>query len=141
MDSVLDRFFSSLGSWNLSLIDPDQELALYTGFFQAWKDDQEIIQLLKNPEMEALIIKRLKVFFTRLYHHKIKEELPGVSMHFANYVIGFNAYSLVGILKAWLETGMKDSPRHLGGFLQTLTGSQQRLRAVREYMDLLGDAG
>ncbi len=137
IDSVLEDFFSELEGWDLSLIDPDQELAMYTAFFRAWKDHKDISNLLKTSELEMVIIERLKAFFTRLYHQKIKTELPEVGFQFANYVIHFNAYSLVGLLKPWIQSGMKASPEYLAGFLLELTGARRRMQAVQEYQELL----
>lgn len=137
IDSVLENFFSDLEHLDLLQMDQDQELSMYTAFFQSWKDNSEIINLLKNAEWEIVIIDRLKVFFTRLYHQKIKEELPQVDLGFANYVICFNAYSLVGLLKPWVESGMNASPMDLGGFLLQLTGARRRLQAVQTYQHVL----
>lgn len=137
VDSVLEGFFRELEGWDFFLMDPDQELAMFTAFFQAWKDHKDISDLLKYPELEMVITERLKAFFTRLFHQKIKAELPEISFQFAKYVINFNAYSLVGLLKPWIESGMKASPDHLAGFLLELTGAQRRLQAVRAYQRIL----
>lgn len=137
IDSVLEGFFRELEGWDFFSMDPDQELAMFTAFFQTWKDHKDISDLLKNPELEMVITERLKAFFTRLFHQKIKAELPEISFQFAKYVINFNAYSLVGLLKPWIESGMKASPDHLAGFLLELTGSQRRLQAVRAYQRIL----
>ena len=139
IDSVLEDFFSDLENWDLLQIDQNRELSMYTAFFQSWKDHSDIINLLKNAELEGVIIERLKAFFTRLYHQKIKEELPQVDLGFANYVISFNAYSLVGLLKPWVESGMKASPRDLGGFLLQLTGARRRLQAVEAFQQILSE--
>jgi len=139
IDSVLEDFFSDLENWDLLQMDQNRELSMYTAFFQSWKDHSDIINLLKNAELEGVIIERLKAFFTRLYHQKIKEELPQVDLGFANYVISFNAYSLVGLLKPWVESGMKASPRDLGGFLLQLTGARRRLQAVEAFQQILSE--
>jgi AcrR family transcriptional regulator len=139
IDSVLEDFFSDLENWDLLQMDQDRELSMYTSFFQAWKDHSNISNLLKNAELEGVIIERLKAFFTRLYHEKIREELPQVDLGFANYVISFNAYSLVGLLKPWVESGMKASPVDLGGFLLQLTGARRRLQAVQAYQHILSE--
>ena len=139
IDSVLEDIFSDLENWDLLQMDQDRELSMYTSFFQAWKDHSNISNLLKNAELEGVIIERLKAFFTRLYHEKIREELPQVDLGFANYVISFNAYSLVGLLKPWVESGMKASPVDLGGFLLQLTGARRRLQAVQAYQHILSE--
>lgn len=137
IDSVLEDFFSKIEKWELLQMDHDQELDMYRAFFQSWKDHSDIINLLKNAQLEGVIIERLKAFFTRLYHQKIREELPQVDLSFANYVISFNAYSLVGLLKPWVDSGMKASPVDLGGFLLQLTGARRRLQAVQAYQQVL----
>jgi AcrR family transcriptional regulator len=137
VDSVLESFFSVLNSWDLFNMEADQELALFEAFFKAWKDHPEITRLLETPVMEPVILERMKAFFTRFYEGIIQSELPEVDPKLADYMISFNAYSLVGILKSWVDSGMEDSPKHLAGFLYVLTGSRQRLKVVREYQGLL----
>lgn len=136
VDSVLDHFLIDLGRWNLLQMDTDQELALYTAFFTAWKDHSDVTNLLRTPAMEPVIIERLKVFFSRFYEGVIKSEIPEVDPKFVNYMINFNAYSLVGMLMSWLESGMEDAPEHLADFLHLLTGARQRIKAVQEYQEL-----
>lgn len=137
IDSVLDQFFLSLGRWDFFLADPDEELKMHTAFFQAWKDNAEVIGSLKTAEMDILIIERLKIFFTRFYYEKVSRDMPTIDLEFAKYVISFNAYTLLGLLKPWFESGLKHSPEDLAGFFIQLTGSAQRKKAVEKYMHIL----
>lgn len=133
VDSVLEDFFAEIGGWELFLMNPAQELSRYTAFFKAWKDNADITGLLRTSNMELVILERLKDFFTRFYEQKVKEEMPEVDPKFSTYVISFNAYSLVGLLKPWVETGMVDPPQRLGEFLILLTGARQRFKVVQAY--------
>ena len=96
-----------------------------------------MIGLLKSVDLDMVIIERLKSLFKRFFYEKVVDEMPGVSLQFANYVISYNAYTLVGLLKPWFDSGMHDSPADLGGFLVQLSGSTRRFQAVEKYRHVL----
>ena len=137
IDTVLEEFFSGLGKWDFNLADPQKELRMYTSFFQAWKDNFEIVAILNKTDFELLLLERLEAFFTRYYYERITKEIPGVSVEFAKYVINFNAYTLLGILKPWLQDGMRHPPEVMAGFLMQLTGSSQRRQAVERFKGII----
>jgi AcrR family transcriptional regulator len=136
VDSVLDEFFSNLGNWDFFLADPQQELKMHTAFFQAWKDNAEVVDLLRSVNIDIVIIERLKIFFTQFYYDRVIKDMPAIDLTFANYVISFNAYSLLGLLIPWFESGLKQKPEDLAGFLIQLTGSKQRRKAVERYFEI-----
>lgn len=137
VDSILEEYYGNLENLNLFGTNPEEERRMHTSFFQAWKDNADVIGLLKSVDLDMVIIERLKTLFRRFYYEKVADELPGVSLQFANYVISFNAYTLVGLLKPWFDSGMKDSPSDLGGFLVQLSGSSRRFQAVEKYRQVL----
>ena len=137
VDSILEDYYANLENWNLFLTDPEDEHRMHTSFFQAWKDNADVIGILKSVDLDMVIIDRLKSLFRRFFYEKVAAELPGVSLQFANYVISYNAYTLVGLLKPWFDSGMKDSPADLGGFLVQLSGSARRIQAVEHYRRVL----
>ncbi len=136
VDSVLDQFFVNLDNWNLFLADPAEELAMLTAFFKTWKDHADIVELLKSIDIEFVIMERLKVFFTRFFYEKVSREMPSVDLELARYVISFNAYSLLGLLIPWFESGMYQNPEDLAGFYNQLAGSGQHRKAVENYQDI-----
>jgi len=136
VDSILDDFFPTVEKFNLFLVDPVQEQAMLTEFFQTWKDHAEIVALLRSVNIESVLMERLKAFFTRFYIEKIRNEMPDVDPVLAGYVISFNAYSLLGLLIPWFESGMKQEPEHLAGFYFQLSDSSQRRKAIQKYQDI-----
>ena len=137
VDTILDQYYENLENWNPFLTNPEEEHRMHTSFFQAWKDNAEVIGLLESVDLDMVIIQRLKTLFRRYYYEKITIDLPGVSLNFANYVISYNAYTLAGLLKPWFDSGMKDSPADLGGFLVQLSGASQRFKAIEKYRHVL----
>jgi AcrR family transcriptional regulator len=133
IDSILGQFFANLDDWNLFLTDPEKELRALSVFFQAWRDQSEIVELLGSDEIELAIMERLKMFFTQFFYDKIREEMPSIDLALANYVIGFNVYSLLGLLIPWFNTGMMDQPEDLAGLYIQLAGSKNRMQAVKSY--------
>ena len=133
IDTVLDDFFSGLDKWSIFLSDHDEEIRMFTSFFQAWKDNPDVVEILSNIHFDVLLIERLKIYFTKFYYERVSKEMPSVDEELAKYVINFNAYTLLGILKPWFQDGMRHSPEVLAGFLIQLTGSSQRMQAVEKY--------
>lgn len=136
IDAVLVQFFSGLEQWSFLLAGPDQELQMYRAFFQAWKDNADVLMILNTVDIDLLIIQRLTAFFTDFYHERVIKEMPSLNITLARYVISFNSYSLLGILKPWFDSGLKHDPDHLAGFLVQLTGAKQRRKAVEQFADI-----
>ena len=63
--------------------------------------------------------------------------MPSVDKELAKYVIYFNAYTLLGILKPWFQDGMKHPAEALAGLLIQLTGSSQRMQACSIFKAML----
>ena len=136
VDSILEDFFQILKDWNLFLAAPAQQQAMLTAFFQSWRDNKEIVELLNAVDIEFVIMERLKAFFTRFFYEKVSQEMPGVDLELAKYVISFNSYSLLGVLIPWFESGMKQKPEDLAGFYNQLSNSAQRMEAIRKYQEI-----
>jgi hypothetical protein len=106
---------------------------MLTAFFKSWRDNAEIVDLLRAVDIEFVIMERLKAFFTRFFYEKVDRDMPGVDLELAKYVISFNSYSLLGILIPWFESGMKQKPEDLAGFYNQLSNSAQRMKAIQKY--------
>ena len=137
LDTVLDQFFANLAKWDFFADNPEEELRMYTFFFQEWKDNPEIVRILNQIDAEYVLVKRLKAYFTRHYYERVSKEIPKARFELAKYIISFSAYTLLGVLKPWLKDGMKHPPEVMAGFLLELTGSAQRRQAVSSYMDIM----
>jgi AcrR family transcriptional regulator len=136
IDSALEDFFLILKDLDLFLVNPAQEHAMLTAFFQTWRDHNEIVNLLKAVDIEYVVMERLKAFFTRFFYEKVKREMPGVDLQLARYLISFNSYSLLGILLPWFESGMKQKPEDLAGLYNLLSDSTQRRKVIQKYQDI-----
>ncbi len=138
VDTILEPYYKNLENWSPFLTNPEEEQRMHTSFFKAWKDNADVIGLLESVDLDLVIVDRLKSLFRRFYYEKVSSEMPGISQNFANYVISYNAYTLAGLLKPWYDSGMKDSPADLGGFLVQLSGASQRFQAIEKYRHILG---
>ena len=137
IDRVLEKFFVTLGSWELLGPDEERDLDIYTSFFAAWSEHSDVVGILNKTDFDLLLVNRLKAFFARFYEGRIARVIPGVDEELAKYVIHFNAYTLLGILKPWLSDGMRHRPETMAGFLLTLTGSEARMKAVEDYKGVI----
>ena len=137
IDKILDGFFSGIDIWNFYLADPEDELHMYTSFFQVWMDNEDIVKILNKIDIDGVLVDRLKKYFTNYYYDHVRTQIPGVEVELAKYIINFNAYTLLGILKPWIQDGMKHPPEVVAGFLIQLTGSSQRKMAVERYKRII----
>ncbi|MEL7434189.1 MAG: TetR/AcrR family transcriptional regulator [Chloroflexota bacterium] len=133
IDSVMEAFFTKLERWDFELNDKAAELRMVAAFFQVWKDRPEVVQILNKLDVDDLLIKRLNAYFTEFYYDQVTPKIPGASLTLAHYMISFNAYTLLGILKPWLQDEMQYPPEVMAKFLVQLTGSTQRRHAVEEF--------
>ena len=67
VDSMLDKFFSDLDSWHFYSAKPGEDVQMVSTFFRAWRDNVELVALLKKVDMDAVQIGRLKNQFTKFY--------------------------------------------------------------------------
>jgi hypothetical protein len=101
---------------------------LISSFFYVWKDNVEIVRILRNLDIDYLLIKRLKAFFTNFYYEQVTSEIPGADIALAKYMISFNAYTLLGILKPWFQDEMRHPPEVMAELLIQLSGSSRRIQ-------------
>lgn len=138
IDIVYDEFFSKLDKWNINIKDGDEELkVIISYFFSVWQDNRDTVRVLRRLEIDNLLIIRLKAYFTKFYYDQVAKEIPGTDMVLAKYIINFNAYTMLGILKPWLEDGMRHPPEVMAEFLVELTGSSQRRQTVERFKNII----
>lgn len=137
IDSVLDEFFSSLEKWDFYQADTDEELRMFTSFFQVWVENPELAQILIDIDIDNILIGRLKAFFTRLFYDRVTAEMPKVDFELAKYIINFNAYTLLGILKPWFQDAMKYPSEVMAGLLIQLSGYSHRRKAVESLKNVI----
>ena len=95
------------------------------------------LRILNRIDADNLLVERLKTYFTRFYYERVSKEVPSVELELAKYIINFNAYTLLGILKPWLKDGMRHSPEVMAGLLIQLTGSAHRIQAVQRFKNII----
>ena len=137
VDGFFDSFFSDVGNWNFYYSKPGEDVQMVKSFFQVWKDNAEIVEILKRVDIDAVLIEQMKDHFTKFYYEQVAPEIPGANIALGKYMIYFNTYTLLGILKPWLQDNMKYPPEMMAEFLMQLSGSTQRKEAVERYKDII----
>jgi AcrR family transcriptional regulator len=137
VDSVLDDFFSNLDRWDIFLADPEKERKMITAFFQVWKENTEIVEILNRVDMEAILLERLKTYFVKFYYERVTKEIPKAEIELAKYMVSFLSYSLISLLKPWLQDEMKHPPEVMAEFLIQLSGAAQKRRAVERFKTII----
>jgi hypothetical protein len=110
---------------------------MIASFFHVWTDHLEIVRIFNKLDLDDVLIRRLKAYFTKYYYTQVTQDIPGAHTALANYMISFNAYMLLGLLKPWLQDEMKYPPEVMAEFLIQMTGSTQRRHAVEKYKSII----
>ena len=110
---------------------------MIASFFHVWKDHLDIVRIFNKLDLDDVLIKRLKAYFTEYYYAQVTQEIPGARTALANYMVSFNAYMLLGLLKPWLQEEMKYAPEVMADFLIQMTGSAQRRLAVERFKNVI----
>ena len=139
VDTILDGFFSEMGKSEIGKDKSDDELVqIIALFFHALKENKNIIFLFKHLDINKLYIERLTAYFTRYYYEHVRLEMPSAGLSLAKYIISFNAYTLIGIVKPWLEDDMRYPPEVMADLVVQLTGgSPQRRKVVAQFKDVI----
>ncbi|GAB5494305.1 MAG: hypothetical protein Phog2KO_45200 [Phototrophicaceae bacterium] len=139
VDTILDGFFSEMGKWEIGKDrTQDDMVQIIASFFHAVKDNKNTILLLKHLDIDSLYIDRLTAYFTQYYYEHIRIELPSAGFSLAKYIISFNAYAFLAIVKPWLEDDMRHPPEVMAALLIQLTGgSAQRKKVIAQFKDLI----
>ncbi len=136
-DSVLDEFFINMEQRDFDLNDPDDELRMIASFFSVWRDHPDIVKIFNTLDLDDMLIRRLKTYFTQYYYDQVTQSIPGTSTALGIYLISFNAYMLLGLLKPWLQDEMRYPPEVMAEFLIQISGSSQRRQAVEKFKSII----
>ncbi|MEM7119000.1 MAG: TetR/AcrR family transcriptional regulator [Chloroflexota bacterium] len=137
VDGMLDRFFSDLDNWNFYHAKPGEDIQMVSSFFQAWRDNVELVDLLKKVDIDVVLIGRLKNQFTKFYYEQVTPGIPEAGAALGQYMISFNAYTLLGVLQPWLQDNMKYSPQIMGELVIQLSSAAQRKQTVENFKHII----
>ena len=79
----------------------------------------------------------MKNQFTKFYYEQVSPGIPEATIALGNYLISFNAYALLGILKPWLRDDMKYPPQVMAELVIQLSNSGQRKQAVENLKHII----
>ena len=138
IDSILDKFFESAKEWDFrwDIINASQEIDRKVGvkFFEIWRDHSEVVEILNSVDIDCLLIARMKDSFERnLYDFTFQKGLD-LNPALGAYLVNFNAYAFVGILRQWLKDDMKYPPEVMGEFLNHFAGVGLKRTAIDKFM-------
>lgn len=138
IDSILDDLFSEIGQWDIMSKNNIEGIRIFMiHFFGIWRDHTEVVKILMSVDFDCLLIDRLKTHFTNYYYEYGNQEITGVGIEMARYLINFNAYSFAGILRQWFKDDMKYSPEVMGQFLDHFAGKAQADTAIEKFRDVI----
>ena len=131
------KFFSDLDNWNFYYSKAGEDVQMVRAFVQAWRDNVELVDLLKKVDIDAVLIERLKNQFTKFYYEQVTPGIPEAGFALGQYMISFNAYMLLGVLKPWLQDNMKYSPQIMAELVIQLSSAAQRKQAVKNFKHII----
>jgi AcrR family transcriptional regulator len=133
VDSLLDKLFMEAGHWENLSGDLESENKFGYKFFQIWEDQEEIIKTLSPMVIDCLLIDRLKIHFMKYYYESNDPQISGANLDMADYVSTLNAYAFVGVLRKWINDGMKYPPEFMGQFILHFLGIKHKISAIDKF--------
>jgi AcrR family transcriptional regulator len=137
IDSILGEYFAEMGPWNAIMRSPEKYQQFMQRFFEVWRAHAEVVEIFKSVDIDCLLINRLKAHFTEYYLERGNQEITGMGMDMAHYLINFNAYSFAAILRQWFQDVMKYSPEIMGQFLDHFAGMVPANSAILKFKDVI----
>ena len=137
IDQTLSAFFDYLKESGSFDEVKDVDNRFWTVFFRQWKEDVELIELFKVPELGKVLIERLKTNHQAVYNEKISQMVPDLNPVLAGYFIEFLAFSSFAVLKHWVETDMGEPPEALGELMNELTSSTKSLEVIDKLKNII----
>lgn len=122
LDILLNPFFESLHTREISNSDVNEDLGINSRFFEVWLENEKVIGLLHSIDIDCLLIKKFQIYWKKYYSEKITPNFPNREPALGEYVIDYLAYSFTGILRRWISDDMKYPPEVVGRLLYQLTG-------------------
>jgi len=114
-----------------NVIDLKKEI----GFFQSWKNIDEIAVMIHEPYIEELIYKAIRNMHMKAYREIVSPNRPDLNPCFAGYWIEFLVSTKIALLRNWTRNDMKESPEILGELLYSLSGIPVFERVHGEFKD------
>ena len=133
VDGMFDKLSADLDNWNFYDSKGGEDIRMVRSFFQVWRDNPEIADILKQVDIDAVLIGRLTNQFTKFYDKQVNPRIPEARIALGKYVISFNAYALLSILKPWLQDNMKYSPQIMAELVIQLSSAAQRKQTVEDF--------
>ena len=138
VDTILDKFFSSIGPWDKVSNDPEGYKKTGYRFFEIWKEYADVVKILNAVDIDCLLITRLKAHFLEWYYeYYAPRELSGASYELSKYIINFHTYSFVGILRQWFQDDMCHPPEVMGQFWNFFAGIEPTNNAIQKFKDVI----
>lgn len=137
VDDMFDSFFSNMDKWNFDHTERGEDVQMVKSFFQTWRDNAEVVDVLNKVDLDAVLIDRLKNQFEKFYYEQVTEAIPGVGNALGKYMFSFNAYTLLSVLKPWLQDNMKYSPQVMAEFVIQLSSATQRKQTVEKFKHII----
>ncbi len=133
IDAVMDQFFDSVGDWDSLSAGADSERKIGIKFFKLWQENAEILNLLETVNLDFVLIDRFKSQFKKYYDQQGMKNMVGLEPPLANYIISFNAYSFVSILRQWIDDDMRYPPEVIGQLLFHFTNPSLKNEAFTKF--------
>ena len=130
IDEPLSAFIDELKKKEGFGKDKDVDIQSLVRFFRLWSEKTELIELLSVANLDKIVINRLRKHYLDMYNQKVSIEFPALNPVLAEYYHDFMSYGNFGLLRFWIESGMRHSPETMGRLMYELTGPQVSKRIV-----------
>ena len=126
IDELLNGIFERLGNLMEDGLTREHVHESITSVFEFIQENYKLVKVLLDGRIEYNIEKRIRDVVKRIYLDKISHVDPEM----VNTAYSFVASGILGLIKYWINSGMKNSPDEMADFSRTLT-----VGGIREFFN------
>ena len=135
IDETIASFFEELMQKEGFGENEEVDIQSLTNYFRLWSENTQLVELFSVVDLDKVIVDRLRVHHFDLYENKISLDFPDSNPVLAEYYRESIIYTNFGLLKFWVNSGMRHSPEVMGKLLYELTGPAVTMRVNEKLKD------
>lgn len=117
IDELLAGIFERMGNFIDEDLSPEDIHESITSVYDYIKENYKLVKILLNGRIEYNIEKRIRDVVKKIYLDKISSVDPEL----VNTAYSFVASGILGLIKYWINSGMRNSSSEMADFSRTLT--------------------
>ncbi|MDU1414543.1 MAG: TetR/AcrR family transcriptional regulator [Clostridium sp.] len=121
LQNIEDELFNKILEYLSEDTNPESLLTVLTKVFELAKDNKELCKILLFKEGNNRILNRILYIANNDNIIKFQSNSKNVNKTHLDYMIRFTVSGAVGVIEAWLENDLKESPREIAEIINSIT--------------------